>query len=180
MLYKVPAFSEYLSVLLSMIWMCMAGHAVLWKPTNPFSFEELCILLLFQGLYSVYMGEINSYSWGRTSQLKIWCCILAPVIFQPCLTTVFLRLTHILRGDFRFLLFAINDVGASLSSLPPLSGSELLTSCFMFWESHFYSRLIFASLVAPWPSSEELIAGRKERFWCVTVREIKLLFQLCW
>lgn len=114
------------------------------------------------------MGKTNSDFQGRTSQLKFWSHILAPkswLCFQACLTPVFLIPTYILRGDSRLHPFATNHVGASLSSLPAISGSEILTSCFMaFWETHFYSRFIFASSVAPWPPSEDLITGRKKSF----------------
>lgn len=142
-----------------MIWMCMAGHAVPWKPTNPFSFEELCILLnsAFSRTVECFMGEINWYSRGRTSQLNMWRHILAPFIFQPYLTTVFLIHTFWEGTSDSLCLLQIMWVH-HCHPCHPLVGLNTDILFHVLGKSLLF-QINFESLVAPWPSSEELIAG---------------------
>lgn len=122
----------------------------------------------------VYMGEINSYFQGRTSELKFEHQLSSKLTSPQC----FSYPCTFWEGTSDSICLPQIMWVHHCHPLPSLSGSEILTSCFMgFWESHFYSRFIFASLVAPWLPYEELITGRNKSFlMCYSKGKLTLCF----
>lgn len=149
---------------------CLAYYADLdmstWREC-PFRAHKSVFLLQepLIPLNSSFSRTVQVFTWGkwsefqgRISKLKFWSCILAPrswFCFPSWFTLVLLLSTNILR--LRLHLLPTNHMGMSSAALTAHNGSEILSSCFMaFWETQFYSSFLCASLVAPWPPSEDL------------------------